>query len=107
MTVINPECALKVLIFSSKEMYDKSSYHGRAEAHVIAYRDQSERAKNYGWAPEDSFYFDEYVITKNRHYNKLRYQPGDRVNRGMFEADLRILENDLFREYMITSTSQR
>ena len=28
---------MKVLIYSSKEMYDKSSYVGRAEAHLIAY----------------------------------------------------------------------
>lgn len=28
---------MKVLIYSSKELYDKSSYVGRAEAHVIAY----------------------------------------------------------------------
>lgn len=30
--------AVKVLIYSSKEMYEKSSYIGRAEAHIIAYR---------------------------------------------------------------------
>ena len=30
---------VKVLIYSSKELYEKSSYAGRAEAHVIAYRD--------------------------------------------------------------------
>lgn len=29
---------VKVLIYGSKELYDKSSYQGRAEAHVIAYR---------------------------------------------------------------------
>ena len=28
---------MKVLIYSSKELYDKSSYAGRAEAHLIAY----------------------------------------------------------------------
>ena len=28
---------VKVLIYSSKELFDKSSYEGRAEAHVIAY----------------------------------------------------------------------
>ena len=43
------EIMVKVLIYSSKEIYDKASYEGRAEAHVIAYRDA-----------------DEYVITKNR-----------------------------------------
>jgi hypothetical protein len=30
---------VKVLIYSSKEIYDKASYAGRAEAHLIAYRD--------------------------------------------------------------------
>lgn len=30
---------VKVLIYSSKEIYDKSSYAGRAEADLIAYRD--------------------------------------------------------------------
>ncbi len=29
---------VKVLIYSSKELFDKSSYEGRAEAHIIAYR---------------------------------------------------------------------
>lgn len=29
---------IKVLIYSSKELFDKSSYEGRAEAHIIAYR---------------------------------------------------------------------
>lgn len=28
---------VKVLIYSSKELYDNSSYAGRAEAHLIAY----------------------------------------------------------------------
>ena len=28
---------MKVLIYSSKEVYDNSSYVGRAEAHLIAY----------------------------------------------------------------------
>jgi hypothetical protein len=40
---------VKVLIYSSKEIYDNSSYEGRAEAHIIAYRDANE-----------------YVIMKNR-----------------------------------------
>lgn len=30
---------VKVLIYSSKEIYDNSSYEGRAEADIIAYRD--------------------------------------------------------------------
>lgn len=28
---------VKVLIYSSKELFDNSSYNGRAEAHIIAY----------------------------------------------------------------------
>jgi len=30
---------VKVLIYSSKEIYEKSSFEGRAEANIIAYRD--------------------------------------------------------------------
>ena len=30
---------VKVLIYSSKEIYDKASFAGRAEAHLIAYRE--------------------------------------------------------------------
>jgi hypothetical protein len=40
---------VKVLIYSSKEIYDNASYKGRAEADIIAYRDNHL-----------------YVITKNR-----------------------------------------
>jgi hypothetical protein len=29
---------VKVLIYSSKEIYDKAPYEGRAEAHIVAYR---------------------------------------------------------------------
>lgn len=41
---------VKVLIYSSKELYDNASYVGRADAHVIAYR-------------EDEY---DYRIVKNR-----------------------------------------
>lgn len=41
---------VKVLIYSSKELFDKSSYNGRAEAHIIAYNLGNKR----------------YRITKNR-----------------------------------------
>jgi hypothetical protein len=41
---------VKVLIYSSKEIYDNASYEGRAEAHFVAYRN-------------DEGY---YMITKNR-----------------------------------------
>lgn len=30
---------VKVLIYSSKEIYNNSSYEGRAEADIVAYRD--------------------------------------------------------------------
>lgn len=30
---------VKVLIYSSKEIYDKASFAGRAEAHIIAYHE--------------------------------------------------------------------
>lgn len=33
---------VKVLIYSSKEIYDKASYEGRAEAHLIAYREDDD-----------------------------------------------------------------
>lgn len=48
---------VKVLIYSSKEIYDNSSYEGRAEADVIAYRINDNR----------------YKVVKNRHetYNLL------------------------------------
>lgn len=41
---------VKVLIYSSKEIYDKTSYHGRAEADIIAYK-------------KDNFW---YQVVKNR-----------------------------------------
>lgn len=33
---------VKVLIYSSKEIYDNASFDGRAEAHIIAYREGDE-----------------------------------------------------------------
>lgn len=40
---------VKVLIYSSKEIYENASFEGRAEAHIIAYREG-----------------DEYVVLKNK-----------------------------------------
>lgn len=40
---------VKVLIYSSKEIYDNAPFEGRAEAHLVAYRQE-----------------DEYVIIKNK-----------------------------------------
>lgn len=34
---------MKVLIYSTKELYDKSSYEGRAEADFVAYRLENDR----------------------------------------------------------------
>ena len=36
-TKLKDDMMVKVLIYSSKEIFDKASYEGRAEAHVIAY----------------------------------------------------------------------
>jgi hypothetical protein len=64
---------VKVLIYSSKEIYDKASYEGRAEAHVVAYRDA-----------------DEYVIMKNRTSQYL----GDVVSKYRMSYILNIAEID-------------
>lgn len=40
---------VKVLVYSSKEIYENASFEGRAEAHIIAYREG-----------------DEYVVLKNK-----------------------------------------
>lgn len=53
---------VKVLIYSSKEIYDNASFEGRAEASIIAYRDGME-----------------YVIMKNRCEDVLFSLRGNRV----------------------------
>jgi hypothetical protein len=63
---------VKVLIYSSKELFDKSSYVGRAEAHVIAYRCE-----------------DEYVVVKNR---TSEYFWGNRVPAYTMDRILRKIE---------------
>lgn len=68
---------LKVLIFSSKELFDKSSYEGRAEAHVIAYR-------------EDDFY---YKVVKNRTSTHYLH---DRVPTYQMARNLEWIERDIF-----------
>lgn len=45
---------VKVLIYSSKEIYDNASYEGRAEAHIIAYK------------KDDGYY--EVVKNRTNHY---------------------------------------
>jgi hypothetical protein len=63
---------VKVLIYSSKELFDKSSYEGRAEAHVITYRCE-----------------DEYVVVKNR---TSEYFSGNRVPAYTMDRILRKIE---------------
>ena len=55
---------VKVLIYSSEEIYDNSSFHGRAEAHLIAYSVDDDRYQvvknripsvNYPWTSTDDF----------------------------------------------------
>ena len=48
---------VKVLIYSSKEIYDKSSYEGRAEADIIAYAETN----SY-----EFYEFKEYKVVKDR-----------------------------------------
>ena len=45
---------VKVLIYSSKEIYDNASYEGRAEAHIVAYK------------KDDGYY--EIVKNRTNHY---------------------------------------
>ena len=45
---------VKVLIYSSKEIYDNSSYEGRAEADIIAY------------AETDEYDYKKYKVLKDR-----------------------------------------
>lgn len=68
---------VKVLIYSSKELFDKSSYEGRAEAHVIAYR-------------EDDYY---YKVVKNRTLSHHLY---DRVPIHMMARCLEWIDRDMF-----------
>jgi len=69
---------VKVLIYSSKDIYDRSSYAGRAEAHVIAYRDANE-----------------YVIVKNRTLQNV--EVGFRISPYRLSAMLDGAERDEWR----------
>ena len=66
---------MKVLIYSSKELYDRSSYEGRAEAHLIAYRDDHE-----------------YIVVKNR---TKQYMP-ERIAHFTMGRTLEWAERDMF-----------
>jgi hypothetical protein len=69
---------VKVLIYSSKDIYDRSSYAGRAEAHVIAYRDANE-----------------YVIVKNRTFQGI--EVGSRISTYRLSSMLDGAERDEWR----------
>jgi hypothetical protein len=63
---------VKVLIYSSKEIYDAASYEGRAEADIVAYR-----------KPDDC-----YKILKNR----TKYYMGEYSTYRSIALDIRLIE---------------
>lgn len=65
---------VKVLIYGSKELYDNSSYEGRAEADIVLYRDKD----------------DTYHARKNRTGRYI----GKYLYGGMLEHVLNRIEND-------------
>ena len=67
---------VKVLIYSSKEIYDAASYEGRAESHLVAYR------KDDGY----------YQIVKNR---TGRYMGNHTTYHGL-QLELKWIERDEF-----------
>ena len=64
---------VKVLIYSSKEIYDAASYEGRAEADIVAYR-------------KDDDYL--YEVVKNR----TKYYMGNYVTYKNLALDIRLIE---------------
>jgi hypothetical protein len=64
---------VKVLIYSSKEIYDAASYEGRAEAAIVAYR-------------KDDDYL--YEVVKNR----TKYYMGNYVTYKNLALDIRLIE---------------
>lgn len=77
---------IKVLIYSSKELFDKSSYEGRAEAHVIAYR-------------RDDLH---YEIVKNR----TTWRMGSHMTYNSMQSAIRFLEDEEYRKE-IADVAQR
>lgn len=71
---------VKVLIYSSKQIYDTVSYEGRAEADFIAYRDDQE-----------------YVVLKN----KTNQYVGDRIYCDRLGSLLRMAERDEHKKEML------
>lgn len=64
---------VKVLIYSSKEIYDAAPYVGRAESDIVAYR-------------KDDGYL--YKVVKNR----TKYYMGDHVTYRDLAIDIRLIE---------------
>ena len=65
---------VKVLIYSSKEIFDNASYEGRAEAHIVAYR------KDDGY----------YEVVKNR----TKYYAGSYTNYKSLSTIIQWAENE-------------
>lgn len=70
---------MKVLIYSSKELYDNSSYEGRAEASLIAYRLEN----------------DKYAIMKNRNYTHWLYDWEKETTRSRIRRHIEDLERQI------------
>lgn len=77
---------VKVLIYSSKELFDKSSYEGRAEARIIAYK------KDDGY----------YQIMKNR----TTWQMGSHMTYNSMRRAIEFLEEE-HRKKEIADVAQR
>jgi len=73
---------VKVIIYSSKEIYDNAPYEGRAEADIVAYSDFE--------------YFPIYRIVKNRTSQYL----GDKVIRNRMKRVLELAEQDEWKRDM-------
>ena len=69
---------VKVLIYSSKEIYDDAPYEGRAEARIVAYR----RDNDY------------YQVVKNR----TKYYMGEYMTYKSLALDIRMIEQSEWEE---------
>ena len=83
---------VKVLIYSSKEIYDAAPYEGRAEADIVAYRKS-----------DDDYY---YQVVKNR----TKYHMGSYTTFRSMQLELKWIENDEFdqelKNYKLSQKSQ-
>ena len=68
---------VKVLIYSSKAIYDAAGFEGRAEADIVAYR-------------KDDGHF--YKVLKNR----TKYYMGEYTTYQTMSLDIRLIERDEF-----------